>query len=282
MIFRKKVGLALGGGGPRGFAHIGVIKVLVENNIPIDYIAGTSIGALIGAFYAAKNNIKELEHFATDLKGTKIISLFLDPTFRQGFVAGNKIIDFIEDFTGQVTFKDLKIPFTAVSTDFVSTKTVFLNTGNVSQAVRASCTIPLVFSPVILENKILVDGGLSMDVPVGAVKKMGADIVIAVNLNKDYPEAKEITKPSYSELAIRSISIIQHYLSEENVKEADVVVCPKAGCIHWKSLMTKEERIKTINLGRTAMEEKLQDLKNIMEGKKTLFNRILDRLHLKI
>jgi len=133
---RPKIGLVLGSGGPRGFAHIGVIKILEKNNIPIDFIAGSSIGAMIGGFYAATKDIKQVEKIALGADWKFILSL-LDPSFRQGLIGGDKVKKFIENYIGGVTFKGLKIPLSVVATNLKNGDVVVINTGEVASAVRA-------------------------------------------------------------------------------------------------------------------------------------------------
>lgn len=281
MLLRKKVGLALGGGGLRGFAHIGVIKILVENQIPVDYIAGTSIGALIGGFYATKKDIFGLEKFALDLQTLSIVSLFVDPSFK-GFASGKKLFNFIESYIDQIDFQKLKIPFTTVATDLISTKIYTISSGSVTQAIRASCALPTLFPPVSFEDKLLVDGGLGMAVPVEVVRKMGADIVIAVNLDENFPEKKLTANPGLTELATRSIYIMEHYLSQENVKTADIVIAPQIAAVTWKSLLNQSERQKIIKIGEEATKIKITEIKKMIEGKKSILGKFLDLLHLKI
>jgi len=137
-----KIGLALGSGGPRGLAHIGVIKTLVENNIPIDFIAGASAGALVGGAYAATKNIKTIEKIALQVNRRQILSL-IDPTWKHGLIKGIKIERFIENYIGKISFKDLKIPFSAIATDIRTGEMVLMNQGRVASAIRASISIPL-------------------------------------------------------------------------------------------------------------------------------------------
>ncbi|PIU29168.1 MAG: hypothetical protein COT09_02270, partial [Candidatus Hydromicrobium americanum] len=176
---RPKIGLALGSGGPKGLSHIGIIKVLEENNITIDFIAGASIGSVIGGFYASTKNIKKIEKIALSNNWRQTLPLFFDPSLRQGFVSGRKIKIFIENIIGKIHFKDLKIPFSVVATDIKTGETVIINEGEVALAIRASSSIPLIFKPLKLDSMLLVDGGLSLPVPVGVVRRMGADLVIA-------------------------------------------------------------------------------------------------------
>jgi NTE family protein len=179
-----KVGLALGSGSARGLAHIGVLRAIEEAGIEIDVIAGTSMGALIGAIFAAG----KLDGLATrfldfDWKG--IISL-LDPVFpRSGLIDGQKIADLVRAHVSAASIEDLPIPFRAVATCIMSGEEVVCGAGDLIEAVRASISVPGIFTPMRSNGRILVDGGLVNPVPVSVVRAMGADLVIAVDLNHD-------------------------------------------------------------------------------------------------
>lgn len=189
---KKKIGLALGGGAARGGAHIGVIKALTEAGINIDFIAGTSIGALVGAVYAS-GEIDLFEEVASRLNLRQSASLFLDVKFpRSGIVDGRKIVSFLQQFINVDKIEDLSIPFCAVSTDLNSGEEVIMREGSVIEAIRASISIPGIFTPVRKNGLELVDGGLVNPVPVSVVQKMGADFVIAVDLNRDLVPKNEL------------------------------------------------------------------------------------------
>lgn len=183
----KKVGLALGSGGARGWAHIGVIRALERAGIPIDYIAGASIGAFVGAIYAA-GELDELEEFVRDLNWKMILSLF-DVVFPTcGLLDGNKIYDLLTEHLQELCIEDAGIPFCCVATNLITGKEVLLRSGKMADAVRASISIPGIFTPFAHEGLYLGDGGIVNPVPVQVVRDMGADIVIAVNLNHVDPE----------------------------------------------------------------------------------------------
>ncbi len=186
----KKIGLALGSGGARGIAHIGVLEVFEELGIPIDAIAGTSIGAVVGALYAAGIPLNKLRDFSLSLNRKKTMALF-DPTLNfSGMFSGKRIIALLKELGLEgVTFSDLKIPFAAVATDMYTGKEIIINKGSVVMAVRASSSIPMVFAPVVYKNYYLVDGGVIDPVPVEVVRNMDVDIVIAVRLS-DYIDKK--------------------------------------------------------------------------------------------
>jgi NTE family protein len=177
-----KVGLALGSGAARGLAHIGVLKVLEENKIPIDFIAGTSMGALIGATYAAGLDIEQIEEIACNTDWKLTARLFLPTLPRSGFVEGKRIKDFLKTLIGDSNIDTLKVPFAVVATDLLTGEEIVIHKGSLVEAVRASISIPVIFTPVRHQNRFLVDGGLVNPVPTSVAAEMGADVIIAVNV----------------------------------------------------------------------------------------------------
>jgi len=266
-INRPKIGLALGGGSAKGLAHIGIIKVLEENNIPIDYIAGTSIGALIGGFYAFSKNIKEVEDIALKNNFYEYFSMFLDPSLNQGLIKGEKVVKFIENYIGQATFDSLKIPFQCVSTDVKNGESVIEKSGKVAQAIRTSISIPVFFKPIERDGVFLIDGALSMPVPVQIVRNMGADIVIAVNLYKNALD-NSLARLDIFNVADNSNNILLHHLANENVKEADIVISPKLESITWNNLFTPEKTKEAIDIGEEAAIEKIEEIKRLINRNK--------------
>jgi len=177
-----KIGLALGSGGARGLAHIGVLRVLEREKIPIDLIAGSSMGALIGGIYASGMDAVTLEEIALNISWQQTARFFTPTISKAGLVDGNKIEKLLETFIGRIIFSKLKIPFVTVTTDIENGKEVIIKTGKVSRAIRASCSIPGIFTPLKYGNRYLVDGGLVNPVPVDVARRSGADIVIGVNV----------------------------------------------------------------------------------------------------
>ena len=244
MINKKpKIGLALGSGGVRGLSHIGVIKVLEKNNIPIDFISGSSIGALIGGLYAATKDIKQIEKLALGINWRKMLSLLFDPGLRQGLLKGARIKSSIENCIGRIQFEDLKIPLSVVATDLKNGQVVILRQGSVSLAIRASISIPLTFQPIQYQNKLLADGGLSMPVPVEPLQKMGADFIIAVNVdNKNIINKKNKNLGLYG-IADTSINIMRYYLSLLEAEKANIIICPDVYVRGWNYFLHPQEII---------------------------------------
>ncbi len=198
MTPRKTVGLVLGSGASRGWAHIGAIEALLEAEIPVDFIAGCSVGAYVGALYAS-NSLASLKEFLFRMDGKKIFSYF-DVVFpRSGLLNGSKRVqELFTMHTDAQTFDDLDIPVVMVATDLNRGKKVILKSGNLIQALRATMSYPGIFEPVRIKDRWLVDGGVVDPVPVGIARAMGADVIIAVDLNsrivsrsKDSPAVTE-------------------------------------------------------------------------------------------
>lgn len=181
---RPKIGLALGSGSARGWSHIGVIRALAEQGIEPDIITGCSIGALVGAAYV-KGELDILEDWVRQLQWKEIVDLMDISFLGGGFLKGDKLIEFFEKRTKDIKIEDLDIPYGAVTTDLDSGREIWLQDGSLLDAVRASIALPGLFTPVEREGRWHVDGGLVNPVPVSLCRAMGAEIVIAVNLNGD-------------------------------------------------------------------------------------------------
>lgn len=276
MFPRKEptIGLALGSGGAKGLAHIGVIKVLEENNIPIDFIAGTSIGALVGGLYAAARDIKKVEELAIDTNWRELLSL-VDPSLRLGLLGGGKIKKFIEEQIGEKAFSELQIPFACVATDMRKGEVVVLKEGEVPLAIRASISLPFVLKPILHGERVLADGGLSMPVPVPVAKTMGAELIIAVNLDAAY-FSEEREKIGLYQMSQDVLRLLRFHLSNENIKNADLVITPKVGNVGWNKFLTSEKTREVIKAGEEAAREVIPHLKMLMKQKsKNIFQRFI-------
>jgi NTE family protein len=183
MAKRAIVGVALGSGSARGWAHVGVLHALAEEGILPDLVAGCSMGAMIGASFAA-GRIEQLQTWALALDWKGVVAL-LDIGFRGGLIKGDRLLDFFHGQCAQCQFSELPLPFAAVATDLASGEEIWLREGKVSDAVRASCTVPGLFQPVLHNGRYLVDGSIVNPVPVSLCRAMGADVVIAVDLGSN-------------------------------------------------------------------------------------------------
>ncbi|TET40997.1 MAG: hypothetical protein E3J66_06045 [Dehalococcoidia bacterium] len=179
-----KVGFALSCGAAHGMAHIGVLKALEEESIPIDMIAGTSAGAVVGACYAKERSVAILEEITLGIDW-KTVARFIDPNLPflgKGFLHGQKVKSLLSSIIGDVKFEDLEIPFVVVAADARNMEEIVINTGPVIEAVRASMSMPVIFTPVKWGNRFLVDGGVVNPMPVDVVRNMGAEIVVGVDV----------------------------------------------------------------------------------------------------
>ena len=207
----QKIGLALGSGAARGLAHIGILRALKEKNVSIDVIAGSSMGALVGACYARNGDITDLEEVVLNFDWRQLAQLS-DPNLAllfKGVIHGKKVKELLKTIIGDVKFKDLKIPLAVVATDVNAGEEVVIKTGSVIDAVRASISIPAIFMPVKLNNRFLIDGGIVNPIPVNVVKDMGATFVIACNVIHKLQERRLIgsTKRQKSPLPISKTQV---------------------------------------------------------------------------
>ncbi|MCK5510628.1 patatin-like phospholipase family protein [Candidatus Parcubacteria bacterium] len=267
---KLKIGLALGSGGVKGLAHIGVIKVLEKNNIPIDFIAGSSIGALVGTYYAIYKDVDKLEKVALSSNWRTALSL-LDPTWNGGLVKGAKVEDLIKGWFNGYGFDDLKIPLTIVVTDLISGQEVDIASGDLAKAVRASLSVPPIFKPIKYNGYLLADGGLSNPLPDDIVRKMGADIVIAVNLdNKNFDDSLNEDSLSISKTSIRALNIIRYHFAQNCSRNGDVVIKPKIkeiGLVGWNKFFNEQGAEEIIKAGGKAAIKSLVQIKNFMKEK---------------
>ncbi|WP_042356358.1 patatin-like phospholipase family protein [Bacillus rubiinfantis] len=232
-----KIGLALGSGGARGFAHLGVIKVLTDAGIPIDYIAGSSMGALVAAFYGAGIDLERLYKISTAFKR----KYFLDFTVpKMGLISGTRVHQLIRVFTHGKKIEELSLPIAIVATDLLSGEKVVFTKGPAADAVRASISIPGVFVPVKYQGRLLVDGGVTDRVPISVVKNMGADIIIAVDVSRVKQQA-EIT--SIFDVIMQSIDIMQTEIINTQENTANVMLRPPVEGFSSRAFTNIEEII---------------------------------------
>ncbi|MCW3480797.1 patatin-like phospholipase family protein [Neisseriaceae bacterium JH1-16] len=218
---KLKIALALGGGAAKGFAHIGVIKVLENAGIKADIVTGTSAGALVGSLYASGLNGFQLQQKATQLDETNLADLSLSS---DGVIKGEALADYVNRQVGNRPIEKLARPFAAVATDFDSGTRMVFRTGNTGQAVRASASIPNVFQPVAIAGHRYVDGGLTSPVPVSAAREMGANFVIAVDISAR-PRAG--SGGGFLSILDQSLNIMSVPMLQQELKQADVIIRPQ-------------------------------------------------------
>jgi NTE family protein len=224
-----KIGLALGGGAARGFAHIGVIKALEAQGIVPDIVVGTSAGAVVGALYAAGNSGFALQRLAFDMDEAAI-SDWAVPLFGKssGVLKGEALQSFINKTVNNVPLEKMKIPFGAVATDLKDGKPILFQRGNTGMAVRASSSVPGVFQPVTIAGHNYVDGGLVAPVPVRFARDMGADFIIAVNISTQTDAQAAV---SSLEVVMQTFAIMGQRINQYELKEADIVIQPSLGAM---------------------------------------------------
>lgn len=264
-IFRKKrkVGLVLGSGGARGMAHIGVIKTLLKHNIPIDMIVGSSSGALVGGVFACWGRIGDLEQLVREVTYKDIAEVLVDPTWGGGLIKGGKTLDYLNSLFGGAKIEDLKIPFAAVATDVGTAETVVYSEGDLAKAVRASISVPLVYVPVEEEGRSLVDGGVSSPVPVEVARKMGAEVIVAVNLDGVYFSGSNNSNSSGSTIDVLKDSYfaLRYNLAKKEVASADIVIEPTMKYIEDFDFVRGKEAIAA---GERAAEKEMEKIKKLV------------------
>ena len=217
---RPIIALVLGSGGARGYAHIGAIQVLEQSGIRPDFIVGTSAGSIVGSLYASGKNANQIRDIALNMKASDVRDIRLD---MKGFFDGQKVEDYVNEQVSDVPLQRLPIPMYVVATQLKEGKKVVFNYGNTGQAVRASVSIPSMFIPTKIGADEYVDGGLVSPVPVDVARKLGADIIIAVDI---------LAQPMYTEtsnvwgLFNQNINIMQKNLAQIELKNADIVIQP--------------------------------------------------------
>jgi len=257
---KPRIALVLGGGAARGFAHIGVIRVLEQEKIPIDLIVGTSVGSLIGAIYAYDKNSFELEWTAFALDRDKIVDYGILNAFTgMGVAKGDKLEEFVKSKVMVANIEDLKIPFAAVATDLNRGTRVILDKGPVAKAVRASSAIPGVFPPVSLQGKMLVDGGVVDSIPVSAAREMGADIIIAVDIGEQVINFNVV---DIVDVMIQSLTIMGAETAKYKKKDADVLIAPKIGDVGMLDFTQKK---RCMMAGIEATQKMMPDIKAKIE-----------------
>ncbi len=258
----KKVGLALGGGAARGLAHIGVLEVLEREGIPVDLIAGTSAGAAVGALYAQGRSVARIKELVHNTGWRQMVSLIDLALPRSGFIEGRRIKELLRSIIGDISFSDLKIPLSCVATDIRSGEEVVINDGPVLEGVRASISIPVIFTAVKWRERYLVDGGLVNPVPVSTVRGMGADFVIAVNvippMGVRVPPSKKAKAPGIFQAMLHSLYIATYSLVRSNLAGADIVIEPRLPRIGYGDFHRAGETIRQGEIAAQALVEQIR------------------------
>jgi NTE family protein len=275
---RPCIGLALSGGGPRGLAHIGVLKVLEREGISVDVLAGTSMGGIIAAGYAAGLSTEDLEKEARTTARVRRLLRLIDPRLPEaGIIRGQRIQAYFEEILGPVTFEDLKIRLALVAVDLNAQSEVILTEGSLSLALRATISVPGLITPVEIDGQRLVDGGVLDNLPVDAAQHLGADIVIAVDVESDPCRGADARLNEYgmlpnglaSTLAIvdEVSQLMMRTIKENNMERNPPHVLIRPVPPKGVNLFAGYSRIRElIQIGEQAAEEKLPQIRQQLQA----------------
>jgi NTE family protein len=286
MVLRnKRLGVALGGGGARGLAHIGVLRVFEEEAIQIDIIAGSSIGALVASAFAngmktedienktkeflesstfensALKSIKEVEAGETLSLTQKIQAFFKNQfylakaIFRPGMLQSEDFQAMIDYFVPDIDIQDTKIPLRVVTTDLLSGHPVVFSEGSLRETVMASCSVPGAVPPYAKNGMLLSDGGIACLVPTSVIKEEQAEFIVAVDVSSDIKAKEEFR--SAIDVYVRSSNILSHHLVKRQLEEADVVIRPRVGQLHWTDFLKATDLVQA---GEAAGREQLGEI----------------------
>lgn len=256
-----KVGLALGGGGARGFAEIGVLRVLEQERIPVDLVVGTSVGSLIGALYCDTGRVLDAEFQAVAVTEEDIFDYKALAILSGGLVKGERLEAFLNTHLKHKTIEAMTVPFAAVAVDLMSGRAVAFERGSAAQAVHASAAIPGVFVPVEFGGRLYVDGGVLDPVPVDFARQKGAEVVIAVSIPPGPPAARP---GNPVEVALQSIALMSAEMGAIKAKAADVVITPDVGGVPFDDF-TQKKRL--IDAGETAARQALPAIRAVLANK---------------
>ncbi len=255
--YKPLIGLALSGGAARGIAHIAVLDTLEQEGIPIHALAGTSAGSVVGALYASGIPLMDIRRILLGAKWKNVLKLAVP---KLGLVSSEGIYKFMDSILKGKKFSALQLPFAAVATDLRSGEKVTITTGSVARAVQASCSLPVIFTPTEINKRILIDGGVSSQIPVRSVREeLGARKVIAVDVNYRALESDEFN--NIVKIATHLSALWASRNARDEEKLADVVIQVNARGISLYDLSKSKE---LLNRGRKATEEKLQVIKSLL------------------
>jgi NTE family protein len=253
MARKPKVALVLGAGTARGLAHIGVLQVLLENQIPVDLIVGTSMGAMVGTIYACGADIYMLDKMLETMNTNILFDRGLP---NLGFMSGKRVSNFLELLTKRKNFADLDLPVYVVATDLISGQRIVIEDGPVAIAVRASISLPGIFAPVMKDGMVLVDGAVIDRLPVEVAKIKGSELVIAVDVT--YGPCKKTVINNTMDVILTSLDIMAKHHFNAVRAHADILIQPEVGHIGPKELNRSRE---IVDLGRKAAQEKIAEIK---------------------
>jgi NTE family protein len=257
---KPKIALVLGGGAARGFAHVGVIRALEQEKIPIDMIVGTSVGSIIGAIYANNLNSFELEWTAFTLEKDSLFDYgILNAITGMGMAKGQKLEEFVKTKITATNIESMKLPFAAVATDLNRGTRVVLDRGSVAKAVHASCAIPGIFEPVDYQGRLLVDGGVLDNIPIDVAREEGADIVIAVDISENVANYN-IT--NFVDVMLQAVSIMSHENVKYKKEEADVLIAPAVGTV---AMLDFSQKKRCMQAGIDAAQLAVPEIKKKIE-----------------
>jgi NTE family protein len=256
----RKLGLALSGGGSRGAAHVGVLRVLEQAHIRPDYIAGTSCGAIVGAFYAAGVPLSKQLAFADRLRWRSLRMLGIP---RMGFFHSGEMERILASAVGDRRLEDLPIPVAVVATEFRTARPVIIREGRIAHALSASSAIPVIFSPVVDGDTVLVDGGLTDNLPVQVCRGMGADVVLAVRVVAGFHEHRRYR--NLFDVAMGTLELLVKESTERGSEVADLTLDPM---VHHVNPSDLSRMLELVAAGEACMRESLPRLRELLEDKK--------------
>lgn len=263
LMKKRKLGLALGAGSTKGFAHIGVLQVLEENGLVPDCVAGSSIGAIIGGIYAVGTDLHMLERFAESINMREYLDLSL-PLPTGGLLKGERLLELIRLFTHNKTFQQTRMPYTCVAVDLSAGTLTEFHEGKLADAIRASMSIPAIFAPMQLSGRMYVDGGVIERVPLNAVKGLGADVIVGVDVGYKGGEADTSNMNFYQQYN-RCADIMQWEITKLRTGVADVMLSPDLSFV--KGHFGTAEARRCVLEGRRAAEEALPEIRRLLKPK---------------
>jgi len=261
ILKKKKTALVLGGGSARGLAHIGILKIFQDEGIDFDLIVGTSIGAFIGAFFALEKDMSKAEKKTKEFNPKENLDIMIPPMM--GLIKGEKIYSVIKDFVGDKTFKDTKIPMAVVCTDLEKGEEFVFTEGPLSQAIRLSCSYPGIFTPIRFENRLLVDGAILNNVPVNVARKLGAEIIVAVDVG--YCSRVSGIKSVFG-MILQAFQVMGEELGRYQVSQADIVINPDLGDINQLDFASSRFIIRQGEIAALEKLNKIREKTGIKKG----------------